>query len=160
MVPYLGHQLTLEEITRFYEGRQGSRINLTPSLLRVLRSIRSFPVRPLQGIQVICSPNEFDLQVPSLYAEHLPTFNWDSRLNRKDEFSGLVEKYHLLDVAYVASSDTATNQTMMLELGGVVSALDGPLEFRQPFPETVVVTITHPHWANVSGLGIGVGFYM
>jgi len=158
MVAYLGKQLTLEEITRFYEGRGGEPIDMTPSLQRVLRSIRSFPVLPLQGVQVVCSPDDFDLEVPSLHANHLPTVVWNSIFNRKDEFSGLVEKYHLLDVAFVAPWDTGTEQTMMLELGGQVSGPDGPLEFHQPIPETVVVTITHAHWANVSGLGIGVGF--
>jgi len=57
MISYLGQQLTLEEITRSYEGRQGERIDLTPSPLRVLRSVRSFPVFPLQGVQVFCSPD-------------------------------------------------------------------------------------------------------
>jgi hypothetical protein len=159
MVPYLGQQLALEEITRYYEGRQGIPLDLTNSLLRVLRSIRSFPVIPLQGVQVICRPDDFDLQIPSLYAEHLPSVNWFPSFNQKDGFTGLIEKYHLLDVAYVGAFDAATKQTMMLELGGRVSGLDGALEHRQTFPETVVVTITHAHWANVSGLGIGVGFY-
>ena len=160
MVPYLGGQLTFEEVKRYYEGRQGYPPAWTPSLLRIVRSVRSFPVLPLTDVRVVCRPDEFDLQIPSLYAGHLPSVAWGSSFNQRERYSGLVEKYHILDVAYIAARDEATNQNMMLELGGRVSGLDGSLEHGQPFPETVVVTITHAHWANVSGLGVGVGFYM
>lgn len=72
----------------------------------------------------------------------------------------LVEKYHLLNAAYVAPGDESTRQSMVIELGGRVSGLDGALEHRSTFPDMVAVEITHAHWSNVSGLGIGVGFYM
>jgi hypothetical protein len=160
MVQYAGEQLTLEEITTAYEGRAGERQDWTPALMNVLRSIRSFPVMSLQGARVTCSPDHFDLQMPALFTQHLPDISWDSRSSINKGAYGLVEKYHLLDGAYVAPADAATHQAMVIELCGQVSGLDGSLEHRQPFPDTVVVTITHAHWSNVSGLGIGAGFYM
>jgi hypothetical protein len=159
MVPHLGRQLTLEEITNAYESRESERVDWTPDLRRVVRSIRSFPISVLRGIRVICSPDEFDGEVPSIFAAHLGDAGIKSSFKRTSMYS-LVQKYHLLDAAYVAPMDEATRQSMVIELGGRVSGMDGPLEHGSTFPDTVAVEITHAHWSNVSGLGIGVGFYM
>ncbi len=159
MVPHLGMQLTLEEITNAYESREGEHVDWTPDLRLVVRSIRSFPISVLRGIRVICSPDEFDSEVPSIFAAHLGEAGAKSSFKRTSMYS-LVEKYHLLDAAYVGPMDETTDQSMVIEVGGRVSGPEGPLEHGSSFPHTVAVEITHAHWSNVSGLGIGVGFYM
>jgi hypothetical protein len=159
MVPHLGEQLTLDEVTFAYESRQGEPVDWTPDLRLVVRSIRIFPIPALREIRVVCSPDEFDREVPSVFAALLGEAGAKFSFKRTSWHS-LVEKYHLLDAAYVAPMDDATRQFVVIELGGRVSGLDGPLEHGSPFPDTVAVEITHAHWSNVSGLGIGVGFYM
>ena len=161
MVTYVGAQLTLDEITKAYGALKDGLEIADPA---VLLSIRSFPVLPLVGVEVVCSPIEFDAQVKVLFSRYLPDLPASPVLgNRVGPIwrrpTGLVEKYHLLDGAYVAPPDDATQQTMVIELGGHVSGSEGRLERGAPFPEIVVVTITHAHWANVAGLGIAVGFY-
>jgi hypothetical protein len=159
MVPYVGRQLSLEEITYAYESQESERVDWSPDLRLVVRSIRSFPISVLRGIRVICSPDEFDSEVPSIFAAHLGEAGAKASFKRTSMYS-LVEKYHLLDAAYVAPADETTRQSMVIELGGRVSGIDGPLEHGSSFPDTVAVEITCAHWSNVSGLGIGVGFYM
>jgi hypothetical protein len=67
----------------------------------------------------------------------------------------------LLDESYQAPSDSVTGQYMVIELGGRISAEDGsPIPRGGRFPELVTVTVEQAHWANVSGLGVGVPFYM
>ena len=49
---------------------------------------------------------------------------------------------------------------MVIELGGRISAQDGsPLPLGGRFPELVTVTVEQAHWANVSGLKVGVPLY-
>lgn len=109
--------MTLEEIIGAYQARQFNPEELTSPVMRVLRCVRVFPIPLLEGVQVVCSPEEFDLHVPELCAKYLPSVSWGSGVSR-EKFSGLVEKYHLLDVAYIAPRDTTTGQNMMLEPWG------------------------------------------
>lgn len=113
----------------------------------------------LRGQIVECKPEEFDDLVPGLFADRLG-ISPGPFVGRRSDGQGLIEKYHILDGAYVAPPDGATGQTMVIELGGTVSGPDGSLEHGSSFPGKIVVTITNAHWSNVSGLGVGVGFYM
>jgi len=102
---------------------------------------------------------------------------------------GLIQKGHILDGHWSAPDDEATRQFMELELGGSVRNISGPShadtlrvrgpdgqmhpataeelerfgpasEVLDPFTPTVRVTIKSAHWTNLSGLRVGVGFYM
>ena len=67
----------------------------------------------------------------------------------------------LLDVSYQAPSDPVSGQDMVIELGGRILAQDGsPIPPGGRFPELVTVTVEQAHWVNVSGLKVGVPFYM
>lgn len=157
MLPFLGPQLSEAEIAAAYGARNDGVKELMP---RVLRAIRSFSVPPLIGSEITCEPARFCALLRALLEERLPGTTWPERFVA-DPRHGLVEKYHLLDGAFVAPMDEATRQRMVLELGGRVSGLDGrPLDDGEPFTGRITVTIEHAHWANVSGLAVGTGFYM
>jgi hypothetical protein len=109
---------------------------------------------------VTCEPDRFCDEIRSVLSARLPGTTWPEWHFQGLGREGLIEKYHLLDGAYTAPVDAATKQPMVIELGGEVSGSDAPLNHGDPFPERITVRITHAHWANVAGLGVGVGFYM
>jgi hypothetical protein len=157
MGPFLGPQLSEDELRAAYEARTDGLEQLRPD---VLRSIRSFPVSALVGAELECEPDMFGDRLRALLAERLPGTDWPQSWFAGRGRDGLVERYHLLDTAFPAPADAATGQPMVLELGGGVAAVAGTLADGEPFPARVLVTVSHAHWCNVSGLGIGVGFYM
>jgi hypothetical protein len=154
IAPFVGPQLGERQVAEAYAARVDGVDELPPS---VLRSIRSFPVPALAGERLTCERDRFTEALNATLARRLPGIQWPAPHLPDD---GLVEKYHLLDGAYPAPADPATGQAMLIELGGGVAAPDGPLGDGEPLPRTIVVTIDHAHWCNVSGLGVGVGFYM
>jgi hypothetical protein len=125
----------------------------------VLRSIRSFPVAALAGAELTCEPGQFGARLRRVLIDRLPSTTWPQQYFDQVRRVGLIEKYHLLDGSYVAPPDAATGQPMVLELGGRVAAGDRLSSHGECFPHMITVTITNAHWANVSGLGVGVGFY-
>jgi hypothetical protein len=156
MAPFIGPQLTEREIADAYEVRTDGLDELPAA---VLRSIRSFPVGPLVGVAVTCRADDFSARLRDVLVDRLPGTTWpESHFDRPGR-RGLVERYQLLDGAYTAPFDAATRQAMVIELGGRVSGADRPLNHGEPFPDRITVTISHAHWCNVSGLGVGVGFY-
>jgi hypothetical protein len=158
MMNFVGPQLSEELIEQAYARRNDDdTVRLAP---RVRRSIRSFPVMALRGVEVRCEPRQFGPRLRDQLTERLPGTSWSKWPFERSPEQGLVEKYHILDGTYPAPMDNATKQSMVIELGGDVEGLDGPLDYGDPFPDQVIVKITHAHWANVSGLAIGVGFYM
>ncbi len=67
----------------------------------------------------------------------------------------------LLDGSYQAPPDPVTGQDMVIELGGRISAHDGsPIPRGGRFPDLVTVAVEQAHWANVSGLKVGVPLYL
>jgi hypothetical protein len=125
----------------------------------VLRSIRSFPVVPLRGVRLTCRPGEFNNRIRQTLQQCLPGTSWPSYGDRGTR--GLVQKYMLLDGSYQAPPVPATGQNMVIELGGRICSHDGTsIPWESRFPELVTVILEQAHWANVSGLRVGVPFYM
>ena len=156
MARYLGEQLAEAEVASALDQHWGGLIEL-PAL--VLRSIRSFPVVPLRGVRLTCRPDEFNSRIRQTLQMCLPGTAWPGYKDRGTQ--GLVGKYMLLDGSYQAPSDPVTGQDMVIELGGRISAQDGsPIPRDGRFPELVTVTVEQAHWANVSGLKVGVPLYM
>lgn len=156
MACYLGEQLTEAEVVGAFGQHWGGLIEL-PAL--VLRSIRCFPVVPLRGVRLTCRPDEFSRRIRRTFQKCLPGITWPSFGDRGTR--GLVGKYMLLDVSYQAPSDPVSGQDMVIELGGRILAQDGsPIPPGGRFPELVTVTVEQAHWVNVSGLKVGVPFYM
>lgn len=156
MARYLGEQLTEAEVASALYQAWGGLIEL-PALVQ--RSIRSFPVVPLRGVRLTCRADEFISRIRQTLQMCLPGTAWPGYDDRGTQ--GLVGKYMLLDGSYQAPSDPVTGQDMVIELGGRISAQDGsPVPRDGRFPELVTVTVEQAHWANVSGLKVGVGLYM
>lgn len=163
MARYLGEQLTEAEVAGALDESSGGLIQLTPL---ALRSIRSFPVVPLRGVQLTCRPDEFNSRIRQTLQMCLPGTTWPGYGDRGTR--GLVGKYMLLDGSYQAPSDPVTGQDMVIELGGRISAPDGSPIRQDPrtralggrFPELITVTVEQAHWANVAGLAVGVRFYI
>jgi hypothetical protein len=142
----------------------------------VLRCIRSFPVLPLVGVELQCEADRFGDRIIEVLTECLPGTTWRRstfverveteallREDARDEAlrrQGIIEKYQVLDAVHPAPVDTATGQTMVIELAGNVAGVAGELDYGTPLPKSIRVRVTHAHWANVSGIGAGVGFYL
>lgn len=157
MAPFLGPQLSQQAIAQAYEARHDGTSQLSPA---VIRAIRVFPVPCLANASVRCGPAQFCAAVRSLLVARLQGTSWPERWFAGLSSEGLIEKYQLVDASYPAPMDPATNQRMVIELGGRIAGDDGPLAPGDPLPERVAVTISQAHWSNVSGLGLGVGFYL
>lgn len=156
MARYLGEQLTEAEVAGAVDQHWGGLIELTPV---VLRSVRSFPVVPLRGVRLTSRPDEFNSRIIQTLQMCLPGTTWPSYGDRGTR--GLVGKYMLLDGSYEAPSDPVTGQDMVIELGGRISAQDeSPIPLGGRFPELVTVTVEQAHWVNVSGLKVGVPLYL
>jgi hypothetical protein len=156
MARYLGEQLTEAEVAGALDEHWGGLVELPPW---VRRSIRSFPVVPLRGVRLTCRPDEFESRIRQTLQMCLPGTTWPGCGDRGTR--GLVGKYMLLDGSYQAPSDPVTGQDMVVELGGRISAPDGsPILMGGRFPELVTVTVEQAHWANVSGLKVGVPLYL
>jgi hypothetical protein len=156
MACYLGEQLTEAEVVGAFDQHWGGLIEL-PAL--VLRSIRCFPVVPLRGVRLTCRPDEFSRRIRRTFQKCLPGITWPSF--GEGGTRGLVGKYMLLDVSYQAPSDPVSGQDMVIELGGRILAQDGSsIPPGGRFPDLVTVTVEQAHWVNVSGLKVGVPFYM
>jgi hypothetical protein len=155
MARYVGDQLTESEVLSALNGSWADLLELAPV---ELRSIRSFPIPSLRGVRLTCRPDEFNSRILQTLRMCLPGTTWPSYGDRGTR--GLVEKYMLLDGSYQAPSDPVTGQDMVIELYGRLLGQDGSSVPRGRFPELISVTIEEAHWANVSGLSVGVPFYM
>jgi hypothetical protein len=173
MAPFLGPQLTEREVSDAHARHVDGLSELSPD---VLRCIRSFPVLPLVGVEVQCEADGFGDRITEVLTECLPGTRWRGpgfferveaealrREDARDEAlrrQGIIEKYRVLDAVYPAPMDTATGQTMVIELAGEITGAAGEVDYGTPLPKSITVRVTHAHWANVSGIGAGVGIYL
>ncbi|HLW00898.1 MAG TPA: hypothetical protein VKT82_19720 [Ktedonobacterales bacterium] len=177
MAAFVGRQYTEEEVWQYCRRYRVQHVSQEAELRPLAARIRAFDVPVLAQAELQVSRlAELPGAVYDLLSARLPGWQWDAQQKawRRQHMTGPVKKYAILHTDLRAPIDETTQQPMVLELFGRVTALNGqpvgigwfgPRQEDRAAEDAIFLgelrlTLERATYANTDIPGIGVPFYM